>query len=85
MNLSKDDLCDWIALRCVRMGNLSKLGDCWLDNGQRVPNYSRQVLARLLAEGLVALAVPDQDGGQELILTDRGLGRYERLSQWRGR
>lgn len=77
------DLYDWMALRRVNEGGMAQVGDCWLENGHRVPGYITDALTELLASGLVALADQDPYSLRRAALTDTGTARYEWLCQLR--
>ena len=77
------DLHDWMALRRVTGGGVTQAGDCWLENGHRIPGYIADALTALLAGGLVTLADQDPYGLRRSALTDSGATRYECLCQRR--
>jgi hypothetical protein len=81
--LAGADLYDWMALRRVSEGGVTRMGDRWLDSGHRVPGYVANALTELLQRTLVTLADPDPGGMRRSALTDSGAARYERLCQQR--
>lgn len=74
---------EWVALRRVSIGGVTKAGHRWLEDGHQVPGYVTGALTRLLAGGLVMLVDPDPSarGMARATLTSTGFARYERLCQ----
>ncbi|MGH3773040.1 MAG: hypothetical protein ACRDRW_16875 [Pseudonocardiaceae bacterium] len=76
---------EWVALRRVGGGGVTKVGDHWLESGDQVPDYVAGALAGLLAGGLVMLVDPDPDPDPGAVarvaLTNTGADRYEWLCQ----
>ncbi|MGH3888188.1 MAG: hypothetical protein ACRDSZ_16760 [Pseudonocardiaceae bacterium] len=81
--LAGADLFDWIALRRVSDGGVTRLCGCWLDRGRRAPGHVAGTLSELLAARLIALADQEPGGTRRSTLTDSGSARYERLVQQR--
>jgi hypothetical protein len=81
--LAGAEVYEWIALRRVSIGGVTKVGHRWLERGHRVPGYVTGTLARLLASGLVMLVDPGPSAGTtaRAALTSTGFARYERLCQ----
>jgi hypothetical protein len=79
--LAGAEVYEWIALRRVSMGGVTKVGYHWLESGHRVPGYVTNALARLLSDGLVMLVDPNPSAGTiaRVALTSTGTARYERL------
>ena len=73
---------EWIALRRVSIGGVTKVGHRWLESGHRIPGYVAGALSGLLAGGLVMLLDPDPSAGMtRAALTHAGTDRYARLCQ----
>ncbi|MBV9730180.1 MAG: hypothetical protein JO309_12415 [Pseudonocardiales bacterium] len=85
--LAGAEVYEWIALRRVSIGGVTKVDHRWLESGHRVPGYVIGALARLLAGGLVMLVAPGPSAGTSAgttaraALTSAGFARYERLCQ----
>jgi hypothetical protein len=81
--LAGAEVYEWIALRRVSIGGVTKVGHRWLESGHRVPGYVTNALAALLAGGLVMLVDPNPSAGTiaRVALTSTGAARYERLSK----
>ena len=74
---------EWIALRRVCGGGVTKVDHRWLESGHRVPGYVTNSLATLLAGGLVMLVDPGPSAETmaRVALTSAGAARYEQLCQ----
>lgn len=79
--LAGADVYPWIALRRVRQGGVTWLGDQWLDGGREVPDYVADALTELRRQLLVTLADSEWGGCPRAVLTDAGVARFERLCQ----
>lgn len=81
--LAGAEVYEWIALRRVSLGGVTKVDHRWLETGHRVPGYVAGALAALLAGGLVMLLDPNPSAGTlaRVVLTSTGAARYERLCQ----
>lgn len=79
--LSEADLYDWITLRRVSDGGVTRQGNRWMDHGRRVPGYLTDALAALCHTGLVTLTGPPPGDLARAVLTDTGTARYEQLCQ----
>lgn len=81
--LAGTEVYEWIALRRVSVGGVTKVGHRWLESGHQVPGYVAGALAGLLSGGLVMLVDPDPSAGTtaRAVLTSTGVERYERLCQ----
>ncbi|MEO7193980.1 MAG: hypothetical protein ABIZ05_04035 [Pseudonocardiaceae bacterium] len=79
--LAGAEVYEWIALRRVGGGGVTKVGDCWLDSGHRVPGYIAGALPGLLADGSVMLLDTDLGAVARIARTNAGTDRYEQLCQ----
>jgi hypothetical protein len=83
--LAGAEVYEWIALRRVSIGGVTKVGHRWLESGHQVPGYVSNALAGLLTGGLVMLLEPDPSaadrGMARVALTSTGAAHYERLCQ----
>jgi hypothetical protein len=81
--LAGAEVYEWIALRRVSIGGVTKVDHRWLESGHRVPGYVANSLAALLAGGLVMLVdlSPSTGTTARAALTGTGFARYERLCQ----
>jgi hypothetical protein len=80
--LAGTEVYEWIALRRVSNGGVTKVDHRWLESDHRVPGYVVGALARLLAGGLVTLVDPDPSvSTARVALTSAGFARYEQLCQ----
>jgi hypothetical protein len=81
--LAGAEVYEWIALRRVSIGGVTKVGHRWLESGHRIPGYVTNSLAGLLAGGLVMLRDTDPTAGDmgRAALTNAGTDRYEQLCQ----
>jgi hypothetical protein len=80
--LAGAEVYEWIALRRVSGGGVTKVDCRWLESGHRLPGYVTTALAGLLAGGLVILLNPDPaTGAARAALTNTGTDRYDRLRQ----
>jgi len=79
--LAGAELREWMALRRVCEGAVTKLVAHWLDHGRPVPCYLPDVLDDLTCGGLIALADPDPmlSGMRRAIITPAGRTRYLQL------
>jgi hypothetical protein len=77
--LAGAEVYEWVALRRVSAGEVTKADHRWLVNGHRVPAYIADALARSLATGLVILLHPNTQGVTQAVLTASGYTRYEQL------
>lgn len=80
-SLTGPDLYDWMALRRVSDGGVTKLGGCWLERGHRVPGYVTDALTALRQRGLVTLTDHEPGGMARAVLTENGTARFEHLCQ----
>ncbi|MEO7195966.1 MAG: hypothetical protein ABIZ05_14320 [Pseudonocardiaceae bacterium] len=79
--LAGAEVYEWVALRRVRCGGVTRVGDRWLDSGHQMPDYVAGALAGLLVGGLVMLVDPDLGAVARVALTNAGADRYEGLCQ----
>ena len=81
--LAGAEVYEWVALRRVSIGGVTKVDHRWLESGHQIPGYLARALARLLASRLVMLPDPHPDPavGARVALTNDGNDRYERLCQ----
>jgi hypothetical protein len=80
--LAGAEVYEWIALRRVSIGGVTKVGHRWLESGHQVPGYLANSLAALRARGLVMLLDPKPTAADTITrvaLTSTGAARYERL------
>lgn len=73
------DLYHWVAMRRVSAGQVTRLGEGWLDRGHPVPDYVTNALTQLCDGALVALADSKPGGMSRVALTDAGTDRFEQL------
>jgi hypothetical protein len=78
-SLAGAEVYEWVALRRVSAGAVTKAEHRWLANGHQVPAYIAGALARSLATGLVILLDPSAQGVARAVLTASGHDRYEQL------
>ena len=74
---------EWVALRRVHEGAVTKLGDNYFRRGQLV-GYLADALDELTGRGLLALGQPDPIGQQQVCVTHTGQHRYAELSPSHG-
>lgn len=77
--LAGTEVFEWIALRRVSRGGVTKVGHRWLASGRPVPVCVADALTRLLASGLVIQLTPSAGDVSRAILTSIGHDRYEQL------
>jgi hypothetical protein len=74
------DHLSWLALRRVRRGGVSKLGDRYLDGGQPLGVLLAELLAMLQEQGLLDVADPSPaDGLARVSCTEAGQAHYRSL------
>lgn len=71
---------EWLALRRVHEGAVTKLAGCYLADGRLVAEFLAAAVEGLIAEGLLALGRPDSVGCQQVCVTHAGQVRYAALS-----
>jgi hypothetical protein len=81
--LAGAEVYEWVALRRVSGGGVTKVGHRWLESDHQIPGYLAGALATLLASGLVRLVNPNQNAGgaARAVLTNTGAERYAQLCQ----
>ncbi|MGH9206712.1 MAG: hypothetical protein ACRD1G_09170 [Acidimicrobiales bacterium] len=79
--LAGAEVYEWVALRRVSGGEVTKVDDRWLERGHRVPGYIADTLPGLLADGLVMLLDLDLGAVARIARTNAGTDRYEQLCQ----
>ncbi len=81
--LTGADLYDWMALRRVSAGGITRMGNHWLDHGRRIPDYVADALATLCDSNAVTLAEPDGWGLRRAALMDTGSALLAQLCRQR--
>jgi len=84
MRLTGIELLDWIALRRVTEGGVALYGSEYVHWGRKVPCYLPEVFARLVEAELADLLDVDCEGLRRMVVTARGVDRYQGLSAKRG-
>jgi len=85
MRLTGIELLDWIALRRVHEGGVAILDSGYVHWGLKVPCYLPEVFDRLADTELTSLLDVDFPAGpRQVVLTPRGLDRYQELTTKRG-
>jgi hypothetical protein len=81
--LAGAEVYEWVALRRVSGGGVTKVDHHWLESDHQIPGYLTGALAKLLASGLVRLLDPNPSarGVARAVLTTTGADRYEHLCQ----
>ncbi len=80
MKLSGPDFFEWMGLRRVRRGGLTRGEDHYYDHGNPVPGWLiPDILDGLLKDGLLELGDPDESGMRRVALTEAGLIHYRAL------
>jgi hypothetical protein len=79
--LAGAEVYEWVALRRVSGGGVTKVDHRWRENDHQIPGYLTGALARLLARGLVRLLDPGAGGVARAVLSTTGAERYEHLCQ----
>jgi len=81
--LAGPEVYEWVALRRVSGGGVTKVGHRWLESDHQIPGYLTDALAKLLTSGLVKLVNPEPSAGgvARAVLTNTGAERYEQLCQ----
>ncbi|MGH3833848.1 MAG: hypothetical protein ACRDRS_25985 [Pseudonocardiaceae bacterium] len=77
--LAGAEVYEWVTLRRISGGEVTKVGDRWLESGHQVPGHVADALTGLLADELVMLLDPNP--AARVTLTNTGTDRYERLCQ----
>lgn len=75
---------EWLALRRVHAGGVTRLGDSYLNFGCRVPSYLADEIDNLIGRGLLALGQPDPIGQRWVCVTHAGQARYAELCSTQG-
>jgi hypothetical protein len=83
--LAGAEVYEWVALRRVSGGEVTKVDHRWWESDHQIPGYLTGALAQLLARGLVRLLDPNPSGSARgvarAVLTTTGAERYEHLCQ----
>ena len=77
------DLLDWIVLRRVSNGTVTRFVRVWCYRGRKMGDHLVPVLEWLLADGLIMFVSDDPAGQQRVLLTDTGCARFSELDQRR--
>ncbi|MGH3939484.1 MAG: hypothetical protein ACRDTG_12815 [Pseudonocardiaceae bacterium] len=79
--LAGTELREWMALRRVSEGAVTKLGTHWLDHGRPVPCFLPDTLNDLTHTGLITLTDPDPllGGRHRATITPTGHTHYRQL------
>ncbi|MGH3694887.1 MAG: hypothetical protein ACRDRX_13025 [Pseudonocardiaceae bacterium] len=79
MKLSGPDFFEWMGLRRVRRGGLTRREGIYYDRGNPVPGWLiPDILDGLLTDGLLELG-EQESGMQQVTLTEAGLDHYRAL------
>lgn len=74
------DTPEWLALRRVQRGGITRIGGSYLDRGSAVADYLGIALDQLTGIGLVLFGEPEPTGRQRAALTPAGHARLADLN-----